>query len=302
MRYINIHMPKYIERIRPQYRPEPKMYVPPETVAFNSGDQAGPIGVFSSTFAYAWEHTDSAYFIFFMPDPDMDYAMLADSSKISMRQEGSRSIVCKMPGMPSLGDKTGHFPAFRISGVEEDYFRTLAEDLFDLPRLEIPFRAGRMSDGLELDLSRFLGTLPAEDSDRAALMECLQPLICVGYLLSCLPELRSRPIFRYRHPGIQNARRLIETEYRSSLALRDLAAAAGLSRSQFIAAFKRQVGSTPHDYLRRIRAERAKRILARGWGVTTAAFEVGFSSLGSFEKAFMRYVGVSPSEYRRRTR
>jgi AraC-like DNA-binding protein len=217
-----------------------------------------------------------------------------------MRDAAPRSIVCKMPDMPSLGDKTGSFPAFIISGVEEGYLKSLAEELFDLPRLEIPFRKNRIADSLELDVRRFLGALPAENAERAAVLECLVPLISLGFLLSCLPELRSRPILRYRHPGVEKARRVIESEYSSPLALHDLAAAAGLSRSQLIAAFKSHVGYTPHDYLRRVRVEEAKRLLAGSKGVTETAFEVGFGSLSGFEEAFARIVGTKPIEYRKK--
>ena len=60
---------------------------------------------------------------------------------------------------------------------------------------------------------------------------------------------------------------------------------------------------TPHEFLTRLRIERAKTLLARGsHNVTEACFEVGFSSLGSFSNLFADRVGLSPSEYRRYAR
>jgi hypothetical protein len=67
--------------------------------------------------------------------------------------------------------------------------------------------------------------------------------------------------------------------------------------------YKRAYGETPHEFLTRLRIERAKTLLARGsHNVTEACFEVGFSSLGSFSNLFADRVGLSPSEYRRYAR
>lgn len=85
--------------------------------------------------------------------------------------------------------------------------------------------------------------------------------------------------------------------------LPDVAAHANLSPYHFLRVYKRAYGETPHEFLTRLRIERAKTLLARGsHNVTEACFEVGFSSLGSFSALFAHRVGLSPSEYRRYAR
>ncbi len=81
-----------------------------------------------------------------------------------------------------------------------------------------------------------------------------------------------------------------------------LAADVGLSRAHFLRSFAEAFGTTPHDYLTRLRLDEAKRALARGASVTEACFEVGFSSLGSFSRLFARRVGVPPRDWQRRVR
>ena len=91
--------------------------------------------------------------------------------------------------------------------------------------------------------------------------------------------------------------------YGRPVALPDVAARANLSPYHFLRVYKRAYGETPHEFLTRLRIERAKTLLARGsHNVTEACFEVGFSSLGSFSMLFSRQVGISPSEYRRHVR
>lgn len=83
----------------------------------------------------------------------------------------------------------------------------------------------------------------------------------------------------------------------------DAAAEAELSAWHFLRAFRAAFGETPHDFLTRLRIEKAKDLLAvSGRSVTDVCFDVGFSSLGSFSTLFARKVGLSPSAFRRQVR
>lgn len=92
-------------------------------------------------------------------------------------------------------------------------------------------------------------------------------------------------------------------EYAGRVRLADVSARANLSPYHFLRVYKAAYGETPHEFLTRLRIERAKGLLAMGnHNVTEACFEVGFSSLGSFSVLFRDRVGLSPSEYRRHVR
>ena len=87
--------------------------------------------------------------------------------------------------------------------------------------------------------------------------------------------------------------------YRRPINLPDISAQANLSPYHFLRIHTLTYGETPHEFLTRLRIERAKSLLAKGsHNVTGACFEVGFSSLGSFSTLFANRVGLSPSEYR----
>ena len=91
--------------------------------------------------------------------------------------------------------------------------------------------------------------------------------------------------------------------YGRPVSLPDVAAQANLSPYHFLRVYKRAYGETPHEFLTRLRIQRAKTLLAKGsHNVTEACFEVGFSSLGSFSTLFAYRVGLPPSEYRRHAR
>jgi AraC-like DNA-binding protein len=102
---------------------------------------------------------------------------------------------------------------------------------------------------------------------------------------------------------LREARDFMRHAYGRPVTLPDISAHANLSPYHFLRVYKQAYGETPHEFLTRLRIERAKMLLARGsHNVTEACFEVGFSSLGSFSALFAHRVGLSPSEYRRYAR
>jgi AraC-like DNA-binding protein len=94
--------------------------------------------------------------------------------------------------------------------------------------------------------------------------------------------------------SLAQAREFMRHAYGTPVSLPDVAARANLSPYHFLRVYKRACGETPHEFLTRLRIERAKTLLARGsHNVTEACFEVGFSSLGSFSNLFAYRVGLS---------
>jgi len=79
-----------------------------------------------------------------------------------------------------------------------------------------------------------------------------------------------------------------------------LAGTAAMSRSTFAELFTRSFGVPPMSMVRRIRMERAWKLLEQGQGlpIETVARRVGFSSRSHFSRAFKRHFGVSPLSLR----
>jgi AraC-like DNA-binding protein len=77
-----------------------------------------------------------------------------------------------------------------------------------------------------------------------------------------------------------------------------LARKAGLSRSNFAAAFKSIIGASPLEYLTNWRIYRAKALLRQGRGLAEVATNVGYESDTALSRAFKRLEGVSPGSWR----
>lgn len=83
--------------------------------------------------------------------------------------------------------------------------------------------------------------------------------------------------------------------------LTELAGLVDLSPHHFARSFRAATGLPPHGYLRAIRMERAKRMLATGAAsITDVALACGYSTPSAFATAFLRTTGLTPSAWRQR--
>ena len=95
----------------------------------------------------------------------------------------------------------------------------------------------------------------------------------------------------------------IHAEYARPLGVEELARRAGMSVPVFHHHFKLVTASSPLQYLKRIRLDRAKRLMAHdGYNASTAARAVGYESPSQFSREFKRLFGVTPVEEAEQTR
>lgn len=80
--------------------------------------------------------------------------------------------------------------------------------------------------------------------------------------------------------------------------LEDLCAAAGLSPSHLIRAFKARYGMTPHAYLVNCRIQYCREQLRRGQPIADVALAAGFADQAHLQRAFKRHVAATPGQYR----
>ena len=102
---------------------------------------------------------------------------------------------------------------------------------------------------------------------------------------------------------LYRSREFLANSFDQRLRLSEAASKACLSPFHYHRMFVRAFGETPHDFLTRLRIERAKCLLARDQlAVTDVCYAVGYESLSSFSTRFRTLVGRSPSEYQRSIR
>jgi AraC family transcriptional regulator len=98
---------------------------------------------------------------------------------------------------------------------------------------------------------------------------------------------------------VVEAIRLVEADAARPLELKEMAAAAGMSKYHFLRVFRRLTGVTPHRYLISARLRRAALALASSRRpVIAVALDAGFGDLSTFNKTFRAVFGLTPTQYR----
>ncbi|WP_050604846.1 AraC family transcriptional regulator [Ruegeria sp. 6PALISEP08] len=90
---------------------------------------------------------------------------------------------------------------------------------------------------------------------------------------------------------------VIQTGFRTSLPVSELAQTAGMSVSAFHTHFKEVTAKSPLQYQKELRLLEARRLLSHGsLSVSQAAFDVGYESPTQFSREYSRKFGVSPRQ------
>lgn len=97
--------------------------------------------------------------------------------------------------------------------------------------------------------------------------------------------------------GVRRSTEYLEAHYREPVAVREVAAVAGLSDYHFMRVFRATTGLPVHRYLTQIRLNRAKTLLSHGIGSAETAASVGLFDQSHLIRHFRQHYGVTPREY-----
>ena len=99
-----------------------------------------------------------------------------------------------------------------------------------------------------------------------------------------------------RYTEIMRVHEYINSHFREPLSVADLAQRFFMDKNTMTRQFKRIVGMTPGDYIRRKRLESANTLIRQGYGVQHAGYVSGFTDYSAFFRAFRKQYGFSPSD------
>jgi AraC-like DNA-binding protein len=112
------------------------------------------------------------------------------------------------------------------------------------------------------------------------------------------PRLRAapRPIAAF----VAKAERMLTEAVDRPPAIPGLARELGVAYSYFRREFKRQTGLAPYQYVRRMRLEKARRLIGNSSdSLQTIADRLGFASPYHLSAAFKKHYGQAPDHWRR---
>ncbi len=112
---------------------------------------------------------------------------------------------------------------------------------------------------------------------------------------NCFVHVEESSLCRMDH--ITEIMDYISRQFKSPIAVRDLAEYTGLSEGYIYNLFRDYVGVTPVGYINSLRIREAYRLLTEGMSVTDTAAEVGFINVSYFIKLFKNATGLTPRSW-----
>lgn len=161
------------------------------------------------------------------------------------------------------------------------------EPLFDRPMAVDPETAGMVSRAYDL-LAANTDTMTCDDALLRLLVHLAHRYGGAGAVP--LPGRADRAVLRVRD-------RLRDAP-EEDVTLGELANLAGMSRFHLTRSFQRRFGLAPSAYLRLLRLERAKRLLAAGVAPAEVSAALGFTDQAHLTRRFRAAYGMTPGRYR----
>ncbi len=209
--------------------------------------------------------------------------------------------------------KVGRGAAYILTPAD---FHTV-ETLGDGELLHVAFDESAVSDGRLYELTYGIGEscFTVGEEELSMLTRTVSLLIaesrredggCSRELCECFLTILLRGVARRNEPrrgeisSVQKAIMYMETHFRESPTLSEVARLAGFNPSYFSELFKRATGESFSSHLAKLKIRYAKTLLAQGFSVTECCFRSGFGSTNNFLYTFKKHEGISPCEYKKR--
>ena len=239
----------------------------------------------------------------------------AASQQAFLRQVAGVQIVRLFDLLPDVSffikDRKCRFIALNRRGCEycgvaseREAFGRTDHDFFSRRRAEEYARDDlAVMDSGQAIVNRIESAPEAEGSSRLVMTSKLPLRDASGRVIGLAGFSRQVEQVRERPGAVAKFAKVIEHLHErphENLPGSELASMVGLSPSQFDRTFRKTFGTSPRQYLLRIRAEAACRRLAESdETVASIALECGFYDHAHFTRSFRQILGVTPSAYRR---
>ncbi|MCU0619701.1 MAG: AraC family transcriptional regulator [Gemmatimonadaceae bacterium] len=192
-----------------------------------------------------------------------------------------------------------------VSGAYQLWHAPVHPLLAELPDWFVR-RGGRTAglDPVALTVAMLADELRGAALGRASVVHALLDVLFTHLLRDAMTAAGDRGAgwsHAVRDPQVRDAVARLHADPAQPWTLASLAQAVGCSRSALAERFRAAMGEPPLAYLRRVRLQRAMRLLTDSdRTLEQVAAAVGYGDAFGFSKAFKRAIGESPGEFRKR--
>ncbi|RBP85165.1 AraC family transcriptional regulator [Marinomonas rhizomae] len=164
-----------------------------------------------------------------------------------------------------------------------------------------PMSSVVMSPGMEEAVSRLIRALYDSNTAKVMGQSRVREVVFEALQSPQGDALRALVVNQGRFSLIVNSLKQLHQQLNQEVRVEQLAEDANMSVSSFHHHFKAIAGSSPLQYLKRLRLLKAQMLLNQGHiNVTQIALEVGYKSIHQFSRDYKRYFGAPPTKDKQR--
>lgn len=224
------------------------------------------------------------------------------AGKGHFRIDGTEHILSAGTAVLYVPDQPQEYVYYQVEQTEVYWVHftgSEADSLLKRCRLDAP--QGILPVGTSPDYLRLFGQMIQELQLRRTDYEMLTALLLQSLLIRMGRELgREKKYSDSSMREIHRAMHFFQEHYAQEINIAEYAASRGFSASWFLQCFRQITGSSPLQYILKLRLSNAQSLLENtDYPIGEIADAVGYDNALYFSRLFRKHIGMSPREYRR---
>lgn len=185
---------------------------------------------------------------------------------------------------------------FTLVAIDPNGIRSVCDEL-EIADVDVPMKFHFTNGALYRTVQRLISCF---ETDPPPLMEAqtLELTLMRNFIGECR-TLRSG-MHQLSKKRLALVNDFINERIAHAISLEELASIAGYSPSRFLLLFRNSTGYSPHQYIMRVRLEKARDLLTRtDLALKYVAQDCGFSDQSHLIRLFKRHTGMTPHQFRK---
>jgi len=208
-------------------------------------------------------------------------------------------ITCMSPEIPHEEKVSDSFNRYIAVFIDKDFFN------FNLSMYmceEAPYYfwdTFTIHKNILFFINKFMTEYEEKNYGSSNMLNSLSEII-TNELIRCTLEMKQPDYSHLKTNDIHSIVHYINQHFSEKITTYSLCKLINMSESNFNKLFKKEVGSSPIDYLINIRLKKARKFLREtNYPITDIALKCGFYSPSHFSSCFVKQFGITPSDYKK---